>query len=188
LGTSLAIVGASLVLASGAASIARAEDPGVPASWHSHKLSFTYVGISPTYSCEGLRSGLSFLLQKSGAKLNHPVYAYPCGNFGASRPPLTATLDFSTLQPAETTASGHLAGGEWHHVEFSPTHDTPDLRGGDCELVEEFKETVLPKFTTRNVKSHLECVPYQTTGDLFSLSFDVLVASDAPTRDSGGAN
>jgi hypothetical protein len=176
LGTSIAIGGALLALAAGAVSIARAEDPSVPGSWQSHKLSFNYLGLSTTYSCEGLQSGLTFLLQQSGAKLNHPVYAYPCGIGGAPRQLISANLDFSTLQAAADAGAANPASGTWHHVEFSPTRSSPDLRGADCELVEEFKDTVLPKFTTRNVKSQLNCVPYQSTGNLFSLSFDVLVA------------
>jgi len=163
-----------LVLAAGAASIARAEDPSVPASWQSQKLSFNYLGISTTYTCEGLQNSLIFLLQQSGAKLNHPVYAYPCGIGGAPRQLLSASLDFSTLQAAGDAGAADPASGTWHHVEFSPTHSSPDLRGADCELVQEFKDTVLPKFTTRNVKSQLNCVPYQSTGNLFWLRFDVL--------------
>jgi hypothetical protein len=107
---------------------------------------------------------------------------------GTPRQLLSANLDFSTLQTAGDAGAAQPASGTWHHVEFSSTHSFPDLRGADCELVEEFKDTALPKFTTRNVKSQLNCVPYQTAGNRFSLSFDVLVANNAPSPPSGGAH
>ena len=34
---------------------------------------------------------------------------------------------------------------------------------GDCELIEQFKETFLPLFATRNVKYGSTCVPHELT-------------------------
>ncbi len=164
-------------------------------SWQSHKMEFNYLGITPTYSCIGLRDDLEFLLQQSGARLDSPVLTYACFNGGGAPSKLiSAQLRFSTLQPvaagdeATSGASGGAAEGTWRHVEFSNTRSAPQLTGGDCELVLEFRDQVLKAFNTRNVQSVLPCVPYQTTGHQFSLSFDVFVPSTAPARTVGGAD
>jgi hypothetical protein len=44
---------------------------------------------------------------------------------------------------------------------------------GDCELVEQFRDKVLPLFTTRNVDSRMTCVPNQLSGSVINLRFEV---------------
>ncbi len=61
----------------------------------------------------------------------------------------------------------------WRHVELAPRHPF-ELQAGDCELVEQFRDTLLPMFVTRNVNNQINCVPHQESGSNFSLSFDVL--------------
>lgn len=171
-------------LAAGLAGPVLAQNATVPAIWQAHKLTFDYLGITPTYSCNGLQDALSYLLERAGAKLNRPVLAYPCRG-GAPTKLLSATLDFSTLQAAQGGAEDTGTQGVWRHVEFSMIRSNPQLHGSDCELVQEFKDKVLPSFTTRNVHSNLHCIPYQTTGNQFNLNFDVLVA---PRGAAGGAS
>jgi hypothetical protein len=191
----LALAGAWLC---GAVPLARAADDA--GAWQTHKLTFNYVGISPTYSCEGLRDDLTFLLQQAGAHLDGAIVTESCFH-GAGAPSslVSAQLRFSTLQPAtgaagETADQGNQgnqadtgsAGGSWRHVEFSNTRSYPQLRGADCELVQEFQHQILPAFATRNVTANLHCVPYQTTGDQFALAFDVFVPSSSSSREIGG--
>lgn len=178
------------LLALGAAAVvspALAQNATEAASWQSHKVTFNYLGIQPVYSCEGLENELTFLLQQSGARLDRHVAAYPCIGFGTPNKMLSATLNFSTLAPS-SDSSGSQINAVWRHVEFSPNRSASQLRGADCELVEEFKDKVLPQFTTRNVQANLHCIPYQTTGYQFSLSFDVLADSDASPKSVGGTD
>ncbi|HTT04332.1 MAG TPA: hypothetical protein VMF64_03520 [Steroidobacteraceae bacterium] len=171
LGAGSALAAVALALAG---PVAVAQDGPVPATWQQHRKTFNYIGISPTYSCVGLQDALTYLLQHSGAKLNRPVTAYPCiGGGGPSTLP-SANLDFSTLQAAQGGGGSGNVDGVWRHVEFSMTRSNPQLHGSDCELVQEFKDNVLPMFTTRNVTSNLHCIPHQTIGNQFDLSFDVL--------------
>jgi hypothetical protein len=44
---------------------------------------------------------------------------------------------------------------------------------GDCELVEQFRDKVLPMFLTRNLNNQVTCVPHEDSGSNFNLSFDV---------------
>jgi hypothetical protein len=176
------------LLAGLAGAFAQAQDEGVAAGWQRHRTSFSYLGISPTYSCVGLQDALTFLILQSGAQLNHPVAVFPCNGGGVPTPLLSAMLDFSTLQPAPGGAeNAGTVNAVWRHVEFSMNRSQPQLHGSDCELVDEFRAKVLPMFATRNVQSNLRCIPHQTIGNQFSLRFDVLAAPDASNRAVGGA-
>lgn len=164
--------------------VALAQNEPVSASWQQHRKSFTYIGISPSYSCQGLRDALTFLLQQSGAKINRTVNVYPCSVGGGGPTPVpTANLDFSTLQAGGSGDTNAV----WRHVDFSLTRSNPQLHGSDCELVQEFKDRLLPMFATRNVTANLRCIPHQTTGNQFDLSFDVLAPADAGNRAVGGS-
>jgi hypothetical protein len=56
-----------------------------------------------------------------------------------------------------------------------------EVRLGDCELVEQFRDKVLPMFTTRNVENRMTCVPNQLSGSVINLTFEVF-AGLAPYR------
>jgi hypothetical protein len=48
-----------------------------------------------------------------------------------------------------------------------------ELGLGDCELVEQFRDKVLPMFTTRDVENRMTCVPNQLSGTVINLKFEV---------------
>ena len=181
-------VSAPLVLGAGGlpAQAQEGQNGSVTASWQQHRTTFNYIGISPRYSCQGLQESLTYLLQSSGAQLNRPVIAYPCNGGGPTSLP-SANLDFSTLQAAQGDQGSGSVNGVWRHVEFSMNRSSPQLHGSDCELVQEFKDKLLPMFSTRNVSSNLHCIPHQTIGNQFHLSFDVLAPVNG-AHHPGGAN
>jgi hypothetical protein len=84
-----------------------------------------------------------------------------------------AQLKFSTLKQ---TRSGTVPGA-WHRVTISPGNLLQ--QGGNCELVQQFRNRILPLFDTRNVSATLNCLPFQATGELFSLSFEVFASGKA---------
>jgi hypothetical protein len=51
---------------------------------------------------------------------------------------------------------------------------------GDCELVDEFNRQILPRFTTRNVKPDITCVPNQLVGSRFFVSGEALMMATRP--------
>lgn len=149
-------------------------EPGV---WQSHQIRFTFLASSPKYSCEGLRRSLTELLTLSGARADAQVDPGPCSNgYGTPETLLYATLKFSTLMPAGNGTAGSAgtgAPGAWQSVSIAPNHPT-DLRGADCELVDEFRAQVLiTSFATRDLKATLHCADFQTTGYMFRLRFEV---------------
>jgi hypothetical protein len=145
-------------------------------SWQSHDYQFHYMGFTSTYSCDGLADKLTLLLRLAGAGPDSKAIPLCSRGFGAPDRLAEARLKFSTLKSSNATASpsGPEVAGTWRHVEFAPRHPF-ELQTGDCELVEQFHDHLLPLFDTRNVQSDISCVPHQESGSRYSLSFDVLV-------------
>jgi hypothetical protein len=152
-------------------------------SWQSHTYTFNFMGFTTTYSCDGLEDKLRRLLMMSGAGPNrHDVkVSAPCVR-GVGRPDKLAMADltFSSLQPVPSAVGAPV--GVWRHVALAP-HQPFEFESGDCELIEEFRDKVLPMFTTRNLVDKISCVPHQDSGSNFSLSFDVF-APPVPIKKS----
>jgi len=73
-----------------------------------------------------------------------------------------------------------LVPGEWRKLRFDRERPrTLDL--GDCELLEQFRDRVLPWFATRAMEDHTRCIPYQLSGTSLSLAFEVF--APVPTAD-----
>jgi hypothetical protein len=171
-----------MVLAVGAAGLAAADEPAgpaatQPASWQSHSYQFHFMGFTATYSCDGLGDKLQLLLRLTGARANAKVMPSCARGYGVPDRLAAAQVVFSTLQPADGASAGASASaaesvqGAWRHVELAPQRPF-ELQAGDCELVEQFRDTLLKQFVTRNLSSQISCVPHQQSGS-FSLSFDV---------------
>ncbi len=180
-----------------AAAPAAAPQPGV---WKAHQIELAYMGFTSHYSCDGLESTLRLLLRELGAREDAKIDTYGCDR-GFTTPVRfpRAVLKFSTLQPAEsatdtswsadsgaaappdagaggaTAPSGPAASapvsGIWRTVDIAPNHPFP-LGDGDCELIEQFRDKVLPLFATRDQQLKLNCIPHQDIGP-FSMHLQV---------------
>lgn len=199
-----AVVGVSVAL-SLAGAPARADAPDAapqPGVWQPHYYELHYMGFTSTYSCSGLSDTLQQLLKTLGTSPDTKVAPQPCTRgFDRPDPFAAATLRFSTLTPegspgsAEpaapsgnkreqqdqdkaTTMSGSAAG-VWRHVVLAPRHPYP-FGEGDCELMQQFRDKVLPMFTIRNLQSDIHCVPHQLDGSNWSMSFDLFSPPPKP--------
>ena len=163
---------------------ANADANGIASHWHSHTYDFQYMGFTSVYSCDGLESALERILKAAGARPDFKVVGR-CTRYDRPDRFAGANLKFATLQPASADTKGLSAEeiaavvpGVWKHVQLS--RDRPiDMYPGDCELLEQFRDVVLPMFTTRNIKSQLNCMPHQENS-FFNLEFDVLTVPPAP--------
>jgi hypothetical protein len=164
-------------------------DQGV---WQKHEYSFAYMGFTTTYSCDGLADKIKLLLIAAGARQDAKSRAGACANgFGRPDKFARASLTFYTLAPVAsgTSADSKPVDAVWRPVSFA--YRSPrELTTGDCELVEQFRNNVLPMFTTRNVDNHTTCVPHQESGSNISLRFESLAALPkgpaAPNQPGGG--
>jgi hypothetical protein len=179
---SIPVVCAALCAASVALAAGTADGDGAGSaqsgSWQPHKYDFHFMGFTSTYSCDGLADKLQLLLRVVGARPDAKVIPLCARGTGVPDKLAEASLKFSSLQLADANAPVAAAGapdsapGVWRHVELAPRHPF-ELQTGDCELVEQFRDTLLPMFVTRNVNNQVTCVPHQDSGSNFSLSFDV---------------
>ncbi len=161
------------------AGAAFAEEPAAaaePATWQRHEYAFEFMGFTSTYSCDGLADKLQRLLLLAGARADAKGQAGACAS-GFGRPDrfARAKLVFYTLAPG--TTDGEPGSGRWRHVTLG-TRLPSDLQAGDCELVEQFRDSVLKKmFTIRNLVDHMTCVPHQESGSVIDLRFDTFAAA-----------
>jgi hypothetical protein len=153
-----------------------------PGVWQKHEYSFVFMGFTSTYSCDGLADKIKVLLIAAGARQDAKSWPGACARgFGTPDKFARADLTFYTLAPSGTDASpaSKPVDGVWRPVSFSD-RSPRELSTGDCELVEQFRNNVLPMFTTRNVEDHITCIPNQNSGSLISLRFDSFAAAPRP--------
>jgi hypothetical protein len=164
-----------------------AAEPAVSAAqqgvWQKHVYSFQYLGFTTTYSCDGLADKVRVLLIAAGARADAKSISGACAReFGTPDKFARANLTFYTLAPVGNVENAHPAvSGVWRTVviaERSPR----ELALGDCELVEQFRDKVLPMFTTHNLDSRMTCVPNQLSGSVINLKFDVFAGVPAAKK------
>src|SRR5580692_4214887 len=181
--TLLTALSASSAFADDASSAA--PEPGV---WQKHEYSFAYMGFTSTYSCDGLADKLKLLLVAAGARKDAKSQPGACANgFGRPDKFARASLTFYTLAPSvtDTVPASKPVDGVWRPVTF--TNRSPrELSTGDCELVQQFRNNVLPMFTTRNVDDHTTCVPHQDSGSVINLKFESFVGVPAKPANAVG--
>jgi hypothetical protein len=152
-------------------SSAGAAEQGV---WQKHTYSFQYFGFTTTYSCDGLASKLRVLLIAAGARADAKAVSGACARgYGTADKFAQANLTFYTLAPLGNGATtGAPINGAWRSVALADRRPR-DIALGDCELVEQFRDKVLPMFSTRNVESGMTCIPNQLSGSMINLKFEV---------------
>lgn len=156
---------------------ASAQEVGV---WQKHEYSFRYMGVTSTYSCDGLADKLKLLLVAAGARHDAKSQPGACARgFGRPDKFASASLVFYTLAPeaaAGASSEPEPVAAVWRSVALS-ARSPRDLALGDCEVVEQFVSNVLPMFTTRNLVNRTTCVPHQLAGSNIDLRFESLAAA-----------
>jgi hypothetical protein len=151
-------------------------------TWQKHQYSFAFMGFTTTYSCDGLADKLKKLLLVAGARPDVKSEPGACASgFGRPDKFARADLTFYTLAPGtgDPAAAQKPVEAVWRPVAFA-AHSPRELGVGDCELIEQFRNNVLPMFNTRNAVNHTTCVPHQESGSVIDLKFDSFAA--APPR------
>jgi hypothetical protein len=160
-----------------------AEDAPSGGVWQKHEYELHYTGFTSRYTCGGLEGKLQLLLRAAGARQDVHVNAVPCDGTDGHLPRFAAaSVTFYTLVPASTgtPATAATTPAMWRTVKLG-RHSPSSLENGDCELVAEFRDQILPMFTTRNVVDNMSCVPHEEHIGQLNLSFDVLTSAPATT-------
>jgi hypothetical protein len=188
LGVLLASAALALV-AVGATHSARAVEAGggageapttVPAHWVERKFRFVYQGFTTRYSCQGLRDKVRDVLLQLGARASDLSVRQIACTTGFSQPDPNPSVGgtFYVLEPASGTTEQPLDAA-WQRVNVSVGRGGLDT-AGQCELVEQVKQRILPLFTTRNVAFQPRCIPHKLTPSGSSLSVEVLKPAPGP--------
>ena len=146
-----------------------------PAVWTQKEVQFTYMGFTTHYTCDGLRDTVREMLLQLGARKDDlKVYEQPCSRPERPDPFPGVKIKMSVLQPAAGASDAPTVDAYWKPIKL-PYRATGLDAAGQCELLEQFKQKVLPLFTTRNVDLHASCVPHQLEPLGTSLQAEVLV-------------
>jgi hypothetical protein len=181
---SFAILAASALAVLAPAVAAAAEPAASPAAdpaggatqavWTPKQASFTYAGFTTRYSCEGLVSQVRSVLLSLGARRDDlVVIGTGCLEPGRPAPFPGVKVRMSVLTPAAGAAANAVAA-QWKPVRVRLDTD-PLAEAGQCELVEQIKQKLLPLFATREVEFRPNCVPHQLSPNGTRLSAQVLL-------------
>jgi hypothetical protein len=179
---SLAIAAAAAVVGS-LASAATAPGPDVAVidgAWQHRTIRVSYFGITSLYTCSGLEDHVRDILVLFGARKDAKVRASGCAR-GPDAPSHTAWIDadFYTLAPAPDGAAPDTVKAYWTSREMGPKRPY-FMDDGDCELVNQLKDTISKSFTLKDLKYETDCVPHQITINGFHVKADALIAVPMP--------
>lgn len=163
--------------------------PGEPQSavWTDKELTFVYQGFTTKYSCDGLRDKVRGVLLDLGAqKKGLKVMQLGCSSPSGRPDPFPGVrVKMRVLQPADAAGAtdGKQAGQKPVAAHWKPLdlklRDSFSTDSGECELVEQIRQSIVPLFATRNVDLKTSCIPHQASATRPSLKMEVLVADDA---------
>jgi len=160
-----------------------AAGPVRPAVWTPKQLHFVYSGFTTKYSCDGLREKMREVLLKLGARQDDLVVAETgCPDLGRPTTFPAVDIKMNVLTPAPPPPPGANAPpavpARWRLVDLTKYRD-PLHTAGDCELIEQIKQRVVPLFTTRKIDYRSNCVPNQLQLGTV-LKVEVLIAEKTP--------
>lgn len=153
------------------------------AVWTDKELTYVYQGFTTKYSCDGLRDKMRGVLLDLGAeKKTLKVTELGCSSdFGRPDPFPGVKVKMRVLQPAAfNTSDKDLVAAHWQPVDLK-LRDSFATDSGECELVEQIQQRVVPLFAARNVQLRTDCIPHQATATPPSLKMQVL-APDAAAQ------
>ena len=147
-----------------------------PAAWTRHEVDLQYMGFTTRYTCGGLKSKVKLLLKHMGVRDDVKILERGC-EFGyqkvADFPRLKITFWAPTIPKQGDKDVGDPVLGVWKAITIK-RNSPKGLEMGDCELVELFRDRVLPKFLTRDLQGGINCIPHQLVGNRIDLRFEVL--------------
>jgi hypothetical protein len=157
---------AATTLLAAVPALATAQD-SVTAIWVPKHVEFIYQGFTTHYSCDGLQDTIRDMLQKLGAqnlKVRQMGCVRPEGptEFPGVNVTMSVLVPASSAEASKTKSPSPPVQAQWKEVVLMPVNAGYNEEG-NCELIEQFKETFLPLFTTRKINYGSTCVPYQLT-------------------------
>ena len=144
--------------------------------WVPVQLTFVYRHLTTTYSCSGLQMRMKNLLLKLGARPDLDVRSFGCTELTGPDPFAGVKIRMNVLEPkaAQSWVEAH-----WKRVDLLEDRNILDA-AGDCELIEQVEQKILPLFAARNVDFNATCQARRLVPGSTRLRADVLVANQHP--------
>lgn len=139
----------------------------VQAQWQEpRQLNFHYMGFTTYYDCDAIEDRVESIMKQLGAKPDVRVSATGC--FAPNRVSNMITARIRVTMPAAVGADAKGAASA-DHQPFAAQRKTVSLQtneggragAGDCELLEQLRDQVLPMLKLQVTKDDLHCVPGQ---------------------------
>jgi hypothetical protein len=161
-----------------------------PARWAQRKINFVYLGFTTHYSCEGLTDKVRRVLLELGArKSDMHVHEAGCTARAGEPVPFPGVQGtFSVLEPVAPAEASSASGAEgivaahWQpvNIRFDRSEDSLSM-SGQCELLEQVQQHILPLIPARNAQLRSLCIPHQLTAGGNSLQVEVLMPDKTGT-------
>jgi hypothetical protein len=161
---------------------ASAGSGGESAVWAPKELTFTYLGHTTKYTCDGLRDKMRYILLELGARQDIQVQDFGCMRMAQPELSPGVSIRMNVLQSAGEHV-GSAVPARWKMIDVLARRDPIDA-AADCELIGQIKREVLPLFATRNVDYRSTCQNKQLLVGATRLKAQVLVADQGAAADS----
>jgi hypothetical protein len=176
----------ALILAALVGGLASADTPPgsdatvVAGSWQHHTVKVSYYGITSLYTCGGLEDHVRDILLHFGARKDAKVRASGCAR-GPDAPSHNAWIDadFYTLAPATDSTAPDTVKAYWTLREMGPKRPY-FMDDGDCELVDQMKDTISKSFALKDLKYETDCVPHEISLNGYHVKAEALIAVPVP--------
>lgn len=155
------------------------DQENVTAVWKAQQVNFEYRGYSTTYSCRSLEDKLTMILRTVGAREDVQLRSYVCDEqLGIARFQVSMQSPVVASEENVREITSHDSKDEliarvngeklasaadverfpavWKTVSFSRDR-TLRLERGDCELVQQLRQQILPRMSIQVVKDNLRC-------------------------------
>jgi hypothetical protein len=156
---------------------APAPGEGQSAVWTQKELTFVYLGFTTHYSCDGLADKVRGVLLDLGAeKKGLKVQELGCSSpYGRPDPFPGVRVKMRVLAPVASDSDDKQApvAAHWKPLDLK-LRDSFSIDSGECELVEQIRDKILPLFATRNVDLKSNCIPHQASATRPVLKLEVL--------------
>jgi len=153
------------------------------AVWTPKETNFVYRGFTTRYSCDGLRTRMLDLLIELGARRDLQVRGYGCTHSVGPDPFAGVNIKMNVLQPA-TQQDVQTVAVHWQRIDLLNDRNLRDPAdaAGDCELINQIKQEILPLFATRNLDYSATCEHHHVVVGGTRLKVDVLMSDQDNVR------
>lgn len=142
------------------------------AVWVPLQLNFQYRELTTQYTCSGLQQRVKSILLELGARPDLEVRNYGCTKLSGPDPFAGVRIKMNVLERAGSRPG---LAAHWQRVDLLANRELMQA-AGDCELIQQIAQKILPLFTVRNVDYSATCQPRSLQPGATRLKADVLVA------------